>query len=87
MLKKYGEVTSVEFDTKCCEFLRSELKFDVVEASFTDLPFKDKTFDSYIANYSLHLVKDHIEMLKESYRVLNDEGIATFSIWGRPEHC
>ena len=51
------------------------------------LPFADASFGAYIANLSLMLVDDHKKMLKEAYRVLEPGSAATFTIWGRREHC
>jgi ubiquinone/menaquinone biosynthesis C-methylase UbiE len=48
--------------------------------------FSDKTFDVVISNMSLHLVTNPDKMLQESSRVLKDDGVALFSIWGRPEN-
>jgi ubiquinone/menaquinone biosynthesis C-methylase UbiE len=47
--------------------------------------FEDKIFDVVISNFSLHLVSNPENMLKETSRVLKDDGISVFSIWGRPE--
>jgi len=51
-----------------------------------NLPFSANQFDSYIANFSLMIVPDHIQMLKESIRVIKSGSIAAFSVWGRKEN-
>jgi ubiquinone/menaquinone biosynthesis C-methylase UbiE len=50
-----------------------------------NLSFSDESFDRYLANLSLHIVPDPLQMLKESYRVLKADGISGFSVWGRRE--
>ena len=45
------------------------------------LPYGDGEFDRYVANLSLHIVESPENMLSEAYRVLNDDGIAAFSVW------
>ncbi|XXQ29820.1 Methyltransferase type 11 domain-containing protein [Plasmodiophora brassicae] len=60
---------------------------EVAVANAIDLsPFSNGQFDRYIANMTLHLVPDADAMLREARRVLSDDGIAAFSVWGRPEH-
>lgn len=48
--------------------------------------FENKKFDILLSNLSLHLVENPDLMLQESSRVLKDDGVACFSIWGRPEN-
>lgn len=49
------------------------------------LKFGPNSFDTYIANLSLHLVPDPISMLSEAFRVLKPAGTAVFSVWGKAE--
>jgi len=58
-----------------------------VEGNAEKLPFEDKTFDRYYAAFCLHLVTDPDQMLREAYRVMQDNSIAAFSVWGRAEKC
>jgi len=48
--------------------------------------FSDKSIDVVISNMSLHLVTNPDKMVQECSRVLRDDGVALFSIWGRPEN-
>jgi len=48
--------------------------------------FENKKFDILLSNLSLHLVENPDLMLQESSRVLKDDGVACFAIWGRPEN-
>mmetsp|Transcript_31280 Transcript_31280/g.32454 ORF Transcript_31280/g.32454 Transcript_31280/m.32454 type:complete len:270 (-) Transcript_31280:33-842(-) len=51
--------------------------------------FKDGTFRNVISNMSLMIVTNPLNMLKETYRVLdksNKESSAVFTVWGRPEN-
>ncbi|MBK7965268.1 MAG: class I SAM-dependent methyltransferase [Bacteroidetes bacterium] len=74
MLSKYGEVTSVEFDHECCEFLRSELKMEVIEGSITELPFQSHTFDLICAFDVVEHVEDHEKAVLEMKRVCKSQG-------------
>ena len=47
------------------------------------LPFGDESFGGYVANLSLQLVDNYKNQLKEAFRVLKPNSIATFSVWGR----
>ncbi|OQS04665.1 hypothetical protein THRCLA_03120 [Thraustotheca clavata] len=46
----------------------------------------DASYDRYIASLVLQLTPDHNAMLQETYRVLEDNGLAGFVIWGAPEN-
>lgn len=61
-------------------------KIEVLQANAEELTFEDKSFDRYIASYVLHLTTNPEKMLSEAYRVLDDNGIAGFIVWGRKEH-
>lgn len=61
-------------------------KIEYHEANAETLSFADKSFDRYVANYVLHLTTDPEKMAKEAYRVLDDNGIAGFIVWGRKEN-
>ncbi len=74
MLSKYGEVTSVEFDHECCQFLRTELKMDIIEGSITELPFEDKTYDLICAFDVVEHVVEHEKAVSEMKRVCKDSG-------------
>lgn len=74
MLSKYGEVTSVEFDHDCCEFLRSELKMDVIEGSITALPFPAEAFDLICAFDVVEHVAEHEKAVAEMKRVCKNQG-------------
>ena len=39
MLSKFGEVTSLEYDKYCCEFLKEKTGIEAINASLTELPF------------------------------------------------
>lgn len=51
------------------------------------LPFGDNLFDSYIANLSLNLVDNRVNMLREACRVLAPGGAACFTVWGPRDKC
>jgi len=61
-------------------------KFSITQCDAEKLPYADNSFDSYFANFCLHLVADPDNMLAEAYRVLEKDGIAAWSVWGRPEN-
>ena len=54
-----------------------------IRCSNENLPFANEQFKTYVSNFSLHLVDDHLKMLSEAKRVLLPEGSIGLSIWGR----
>ncbi|PIY08375.1 MAG: class I SAM-dependent methyltransferase [Flexibacter sp. CG_4_10_14_3_um_filter_32_15] len=74
MLKKYGQVVSLEYDKDCSEFLSEVLGEDILNDSLTDLPMDDKSLDLVCAFDVIEHIKDHQQAVKEGYRVLKDNG-------------
>lgn len=74
MLKKLGEVTSLEYDKDCCQFLREQLNFDVIQGSVTELPFPDKIFDLVCAFDVIEHIEDDSLALQEMVRVCKPGG-------------
>jgi SAM-dependent methyltransferase len=50
------------------------------------LPFPNNTFDAYTANLVLQFTPNFLNMLCESFRVLQNGGKAAFSIYGQQEN-
>lgn len=74
MLTEFGEVTSVEYDEDCCQFLRENVLPDVVQASLTALPFADASFDLVCAYDVIEHIEDDVQALREIKRVLKPGG-------------
>ncbi len=53
---------------------------EFISTEFTSLPFKDKTFDAIVANWTLQRIKNVDSMLSEIGRVLKDDGFFFCSI-------
>ena len=74
MLEKHGSVTSLEYDSDCCEFVRDKLGISVVNASLTELPFADNFFDLICAFDVIEHIEDHELALQEIFRCLKPQG-------------
>jgi SAM-dependent methyltransferase len=74
MLNEFGDVTSVEYDQDCCEFLRENVLPEVVQASLTALPFPDASFDLVCAYDVIEHIEDDVLALREIKRVLKPGG-------------
>lgn len=89
MLQKYGEVTSLEYDKECCEFLRETVHLDVINGSLTELPFEDHSYDLVCAFDVIEHIENDQLAVAEMYRVLNKGGYmfvtvpAFQSIWSK----
>lgn len=74
MLSRYGDVTSVEYDSTCCSFLRNELQMQVTEASITELPYENDTFDLVCAFDVIEHVEEDETAALELKRVCKPGG-------------
>lgn len=74
MLARFGSVTSLEYDQACCQFLKEQLNFDVIQGSVTALPFPDQHFDLVCAFDVIEHVEDDTQGLKEMMRVCKPGG-------------
>ncbi|MFZ1705165.1 MAG: class I SAM-dependent methyltransferase [Saprospiraceae bacterium] len=89
MLGSFGQVISSEYDHDTCLFLKETLQIDVVEASVTDLPFKDGEFDVVCAFDVIEHVENDTLAVSEMKRVCKKEGTiaitvpADMSLWSQ----
>jgi SAM-dependent methyltransferase len=74
MLKQFGEVTSLEYDKSCCEFVKKELGMDFINGSITELPFPDNEFDLVCAFDVVEHVEDDVKAISELHRVCKPGG-------------
>jgi len=56
------------------------------QGSAMELPFESASFDKAYGNYIFHLVPDPLKAISEARRILKDDGILAFSVWGRIEN-
>jgi ubiquinone/menaquinone biosynthesis C-methylase UbiE len=73
MLAKYGEVTSVEYDQDCCDFLLEKTGIEAINASLTELPFEDNSYDLVCAFDVIEHIEDDSLAVSEINRVLKPE--------------
>jgi len=74
MLEKFGDVTSVEYDEDCCVFLKEKVGINAINASLTNLPFKDNSYDLVCAFDVIEHIEDDLTALCEIKRVLSQDG-------------
>lgn len=74
MLEKYAETTSLEYDKDCCAMLKELVGIDAVNASLTELPFEDNSFDLVCAFDVIEHIEDHETAMAEINRVLKPNG-------------
>ena len=72
-LAAFGEVVSLESDPFFVEHLLS-IKIDVVNASVTNMPFANETFDLVCAFDIIEHVEDHLAAMRELDRVCKTGG-------------
>ncbi|MEM9680781.1 MAG: class I SAM-dependent methyltransferase, partial [Bacteroidota bacterium] len=74
MLKKYGDVLSLEYDKDCAAYLSEILNEKVLNDSLTDLPLDQESFDLVCAFDVIEHIEDHEKAVNEAYRVLKNSG-------------
>lgn len=74
MLESFGDVTSLEYDKQCCIFLKEKTGINAVNASLTDLPFEDNSFDIICGFDVVEHIEDDEKAIREIKRVLTPSG-------------
>jgi SAM-dependent methyltransferase len=84
-LERLGyEVTSTDVSEAAVAVLRAQLTGPVVEASVTNLPFGDESFDGAVLGEVLEHVEDDRGALAEVARVLRPGGVLAASVPANP---
>jgi 2-polyprenyl-3-methyl-5-hydroxy-6-metoxy-1,4-benzoquinol methylase len=85
-LERLGfEVTSTDVSGAAVAVLRERLGGDVEQASVTDLPFADESFDGAVLGEVLEHVEDDRGALAEIARVLRPGGVLALSVPANPK--
>jgi SAM-dependent methyltransferase len=80
ILSGLGTVMSVEDNKECFGFLISLGKIDCVNASITELPFDNSTFDIVCAFDVIEHVEDDRKAVSEMHRVCKEGGIICVTV-------
>lgn len=80
MLGEFGNVTNLEYDEDCCRFLREELNMEVTQASLTDLPYDNHSFDMVCAFDVIEHIEDDAKAVSEISRVLKQSGSSIITV-------
>jgi SAM-dependent methyltransferase len=74
MLQAFGEVTSIEYEQECIEFIRGKVTIEVMQGSILDLKFEESSFDLVCAFDVIEHVQDDTVAAKELMRVCTPGG-------------
>lgn len=74
MLSEFGDVTSLEYDAVCTEFVRQKLNIEVIEGSILELPFEENSFDWVCAFDVVEHVEDDKKAISEMNRICKQNG-------------
>jgi SAM-dependent methyltransferase len=80
MLSRYGDVTSVEYDKECCDFVRQHAARHFINASITELPFRSGCFDIVCAFDVIEHVQDDARAVLEMIRVCRPGGVVAVTV-------
>lgn len=80
MLHFFGNVTSLEYDQDCCDFVNETLSLNVIQGSITELPFQDEMFDVVCAFDVIEHVENDSLAVKEMNRVCKNDGFLYVTI-------
>jgi SAM-dependent methyltransferase len=87
MLQEFGDVTSIEYNKDCCDFVNNTFGLDFIQGSITELPFGNDQFDLTCAFDVVEHVEEDRLAIKELHRVCKPAGytfttVPTFkSLW------
>ena len=79
-LSEYGTVFSIEFDKDCCNFTSQKTGLEIINASVTELPFKDESFDLVCAFDVIEHVENDQLAVFEMKRVVKKNGIIFITV-------
>ena len=84
LIESFKEITWISnIDLKISNSVRAQLKgnkHDYVEASLTDMPFNDGSFDCALCTEVIEHIEDHEKALNELFRVLKKSGKLVLSV-------
>jgi 2-polyprenyl-3-methyl-5-hydroxy-6-metoxy-1,4-benzoquinol methylase len=74
MLQQFGEVTSIEYDQDCCNFMNQQNNLQIQQGSITALNFNNHSFDVVCSFDVIEHVEDDATAAKELERVCAPNG-------------
>lgn len=74
MLQTIGEVTSLEYEQECIDYIKDKVDFEVIQGSILELPFAENEFDLVCAFDVIEHVEDDKLAVKEMARVCKPGG-------------
>lgn len=80
ILQELGQVTSVEYDKEICRLVKEEYGLEYINATITELPFGDDSFDLVCAFDVVEHVEDDVKAVEEMKRVCSDKGIIAATV-------
>ncbi len=74
MLEQFGQVTSIEYDQICYEFVKEKLGIDIHQGSITEIQFENDQYDLVCAFDVVEHVEDDQKAVEELVRVCKPNG-------------
>jgi SAM-dependent methyltransferase len=79
-LSNFGNVTSIEYDKFCCDFVKEHTDLNIINGSITELFFENNTFDLVCAFDVIEHVEDDQLAVKELKRVTKLNGLVLITV-------
>lgn len=73
-LEQFGEVTSLEFEQECIDFVKEKIGLEFIQGSILELPFDDNSYDLICCFDVIEHVDDDVLAAKELQRVCKPGG-------------
>jgi SAM-dependent methyltransferase len=80
MLEAFGEVTSIEYEQECIDFVRQKVPIQVTQGSILDLKFENNSFDLVCAFDVIEHVKEDDSAALELMRVCAQGGSVLITV-------
>ncbi len=77
---RYGKVTGIDLSKSALQFCNLRGKYDLIQASGEEIPFRDNSFDVITMLDVLEHIEEDAKTLKELYRVLKPRGTLLITV-------
>jgi len=80
MLRQFGNVSSLEYEQDCINYIKDKIDFEIIQGSILELPYPDQTFDLACAFDVIEHVHDDSQGVRELMRICRPGGSVLITV-------